>query len=74
MRVTELQAAVMSEKCVYLVSCYGAMFREGDVWICMETMDTSLDKFYKMCVDLHQSVPEVCVTRIAICVSLREFF
>ena len=28
------------------VTFYGALFREGDVWICMECMDTSLDKFY----------------------------
>lgn len=28
--VTELQAAVMSDKCPYLVACYGAMFREGE--------------------------------------------
>jgi hypothetical protein len=27
--VTELHASVMSDKCEYLVSCYGAMFREG---------------------------------------------
>ena len=32
--------------CPYTVTFYGALFREGDVWICMECMDTSLDKFY----------------------------
>ena len=26
---------------------YGALFRQGDVWICMEVMDASLDQFYK---------------------------
>lgn len=41
----ELKAAVMTDKCPNLVACYGAMFRDGDVWICMEIMDTSLDKF-----------------------------
>lgn len=34
--------------CPYTVKFYGALFREGDVWICMEVMDTSLDKFYKL--------------------------
>lgn len=29
------------------VTFYGALFREGDVWICMEVIDTSLDQFYK---------------------------
>lgn len=35
-----------SSDCPYTVHFYGALFREGDVWICMEVMDTSLDKFY----------------------------
>ena len=29
------------------VTFYGALFRQGDVWICMEVMDASLDQFYK---------------------------
>ena len=35
-----------SSDCMYTVHFYGALFREGDVWICMEVMDASLDKFY----------------------------
>ena len=35
-----------SSDCPYTVHFYGAMFREGDVWICMEVMDISLDRFY----------------------------
>lgn len=33
-------------KCEFTVQFYGAVFVEGDVWICMECMDASLDKFY----------------------------
>lgn len=30
-----------------IVKFYGALFWEGDMWILMEVMDCSLDKFYK---------------------------
>jgi len=30
-----------------IVKYYGALFGEGDLWIFMEIMDTSLDKFYR---------------------------
>ena len=33
--------------CPFIVRFYGVMFRQGDVMICMEVMDISLDKFYK---------------------------
>jgi mitogen-activated protein kinase kinase 3 len=33
--------------CPNIVKFYGALFWEGDLWIFMEAMDTSLDKFYK---------------------------
>jgi len=42
----DLDIAMRSSDCEYTVHFYGAMFREGDVWICMEVMDTSVDKFY----------------------------
>ena len=39
---------------------YGALFiKEGDCWICMELMETSLDKFYNYVFDkLKQRIPE----------------
>lgn len=42
----DLDISMRSSDCMYTVHFYGALFREGDVWICMEVMDTSLDKFY----------------------------
>jgi len=43
----DLDVAMRSLECPYTVHFYGAMFRDGDVWICMEVMDTSLDRLYK---------------------------
>jgi len=34
--------------CPNIVVFYGALFAEGDLWLFMEIMDASLDKFYKM--------------------------
>lgn len=42
----DLDISMRSSACPFTVHFYGALFREGDVWICMEVMDTSLDKFY----------------------------
>ncbi|EDW48970.1 dual specificity mitogen-activated protein kinase kinase 6 [Drosophila sechellia] len=44
--VMDLDISMRSSDCPYTVHFYGAMYREGDVWICMEVMSTSLDKFY----------------------------
>jgi serine/threonine protein kinase len=35
--------------CASIVKFYGALYSEGDLWIFMEKMDSSLDKFYKLC-------------------------
>ena len=45
-------------------------FLQGDVWICMEVMDMSLDKFYKMLYGNEQMVPEDILGKIAVAVSL----
>ena len=44
---------------------YGAMFREGDVWICMEVMDTSVDKFYARAFKNGRTLPEHVLVLIA---------
>jgi mitogen-activated protein kinase kinase 4 len=36
-----------SNACPFIVQFYGAVFKEGDCWICMELMDSSLEQFYK---------------------------
>ncbi|XP_041072913.1 dual specificity mitogen-activated protein kinase kinase 6 isoform X4 [Cetorhinus maximus] len=39
---------------------------KGDVWICMELMDTSLDKFYKQVIDKRMTIPEDILGKIAV--------
>lgn len=45
---------------------------QGDVWICMELMDTSLDKFYKHVIDKGLTIPEDILGKIAVSVSMRR--
>ncbi|XP_045680571.1 dual specificity mitogen-activated protein kinase kinase 3 isoform X2 [Phyllostomus hastatus] len=39
---------------------------KGDVWICMELMDTSLDKFYRKVLDKNMMIPEDILGKIAV--------
>uniref|UniRef100_A0A1I7XYV6 mitogen-activated protein kinase kinase n=1 Tax=Steinernema glaseri TaxID=37863 RepID=A0A1I7XYV6_9BILA len=66
--LVELQACKKSQFCQFMVRFYGAMFRDGDVWICMEVMDTSLDKFYRRCFEKGRSMPEAFIRRTALSV------
>jgi len=52
----------------YTIHFYGALFKEGDVWICMELMRTSLDKFYLMVKEKEQIIPENVLGRICFAV------
>lgn len=45
---------------------------QGDVWICMELMDTSLDKFYKQVMEKERTIPEDILGKIAVSVSVRR--
>ncbi|CAD6191087.1 unnamed protein product [Caenorhabditis auriculariae] len=66
--LTELEACKRSDCCPQMVRFYGAMFREGDVWICMEVMDTSLDKFYKKIYRIGRRVPELFIAKMTLSV------
>uniref|UniRef100_A0A1I8GL32 mitogen-activated protein kinase kinase n=1 Tax=Macrostomum lignano TaxID=282301 RepID=A0A1I8GL32_9PLAT len=58
---------VVNCQCEFIARSYGALFKEGDCWICMELMDTSLDKFYRIVYHhLHEAIPEVVIARIAL--------
>merc|ERR1719365_515332 len=61
----DLDISLRSSDCPYTVHFYGAMFREGDVWICMEVMDTSVDKFYTLAHKHDRSLPEAVLAQIA---------
>jgi len=61
----DLDISMRSSDCEYTVHFYGAMFREGDVWICMEVMDTSVDKFYALAFENKRVLPEHVLVEIA---------
>ncbi|XP_013199575.1 dual specificity mitogen-activated protein kinase kinase 6 [Amyelois transitella] len=61
----DLDVSMRASACPYTVHFYGAMFREGDVWICMEVMDTSLDKFYTKVYKNNRTIPESILGKIA---------
>ena len=48
--------------------CAGSV-SQGDVWICMELMDTSLDKFYKKVIEKGMTIPEDILGKITVAVS-----
>ncbi|KAL0964847.1 hypothetical protein UPYG_G00329840 [Umbra pygmaea] len=62
----DLDISMRTVDCLYTVTFYGALFREGDVWICMELMDTSLDIFYKQVVDKGRTIPEDILGKMAV--------
>ncbi|CAL7933857.1 unnamed protein product [Xylocopa violacea] len=64
----DLDISMRSSACQYTVQFYGALFREGDVWICMEVMDMSLDKFYTKVYNHGRAIPEDILGKIAFAV------
>jgi len=63
----DLDVVMRSNDCPYIVQFYGALFKEGDCWICMELMDISLDKFYKFVYSEQQSsIPEEIIGKITV--------
>ncbi|XP_013914280.1 PREDICTED: dual specificity mitogen-activated protein kinase kinase 4 [Thamnophis sirtalis] len=69
----DLDVVMRSSDCPYIVQFYGALFREGDCWICMELMSTSFDKFYKYVYGvLDDVIPEEILGKITLAVSFLE--
>lgn len=66
--LTDLDVSMRTADCPFTVTFYGALFREGDVWICMECMDTSLDKFYTKAYQHGKSIDEDVLGQIAFAV------
>lgn len=65
----DLDISMRTSDCPYTVQFYGALFREGDVWICMEVMDKSLDKFYDIVYRNNREIPESILGIITVAVS-----
>ncbi|XP_043209367.1 dual specificity mitogen-activated protein kinase kinase 6-like [Amphibalanus amphitrite] len=61
----DLDISMRTLDCDYTVQFYGALFQEGDVWICMEVMDISLDKFYQKVFAHNETIPEPILARVA---------
>jgi len=61
----DLDISMRSMECPYTVHYFGAMFREGDVMICMEVMDISLDKFYARAFNINKPIPEDVLGKVA---------
>ncbi|KAM7540988.1 hypothetical protein Aperf_G00000045532 [Anoplocephala perfoliata] len=60
---------IMKSKCRHIVTFYGAIFHESECWICMELMDSSLDKFYKhVYLELKSSIPEAVLAKTAVAI------
>ncbi|KAA3680044.1 mitogen-activated protein kinase kinase 4 [Paragonimus westermani] len=63
----DLDVVMNSADCPHIVRFYGALFEEGDCWICMEMMATSLDKFYNFVYHyLLSRIPEKILAKIAV--------
>ncbi|OQV24410.1 Dual specificity mitogen-activated protein kinase kinase 4 [Hypsibius exemplaris] len=63
----ELAVVMRSTNCVNIIQFFGAIFKDGDCWICMELMDSSLDKFYKFVYGVMKSeIPEEILGKIAV--------
>ena len=63
----DLDVVMKSADCEFIVQFYGAIFKEGDCWICMELMDCSLDKFYHFIFDdLNEAIPEPIIGKITV--------
>lgn len=69
----DLDISMRSSACPHTVQFYGALFMEGDVWICMEVMDTSLDKFYAKVYKFGRTIPEQILGPITVAV-INSFF
>lgn len=68
----DLDISMRSSDCKFTVHFYGALFREGDVWICMEVMECSLDKFYPIVFDNKRSMPEGKASQVCSCDILKN--
>uniref|UniRef100_A0A182XBV2 mitogen-activated protein kinase kinase n=1 Tax=Anopheles quadriannulatus TaxID=34691 RepID=A0A182XBV2_ANOQN len=65
----DLDVSMRASDCRHTVQFYGALFREGDVWICMEVMDTSVDKFYPVVYKRPgRTIPEYILRQIALAI------
>lgn len=56
----DVDVLVKGTECPNIIKFYGSFIWEGDLWILMELMDCSLDKFYKLAHN-RQITPPTCI-------------
>ena len=64
----DMDVAMRSLDCPHTVHFYGAMFRDGDVWIVMEVMDTCLDRLYRRVLAEGGAVSEAALREVALAI------
>ena len=64
-KMRDLDISMRLSDCQFAICIYGALYQEGDVWIFMELMTTSLDKLYGAVKDHGEQFPEPVLQRIA---------
>lgn len=63
----DLNVVKESSDCEYIIKFYGALFKEGDCWICMELMDASLEKVCKFVYDtISERIPEHILGKVTV--------
>lgn len=67
--IVELAVIMKTGVCPFIVVFYGCLVRDGDVWICMELMDSSMDKISeKVYNQLNQRIPEDILGKMTVAV------
>ncbi|XP_064406210.1 dual specificity mitogen-activated protein kinase kinase 6-like [Halichondria panicea] len=66
--IVELAMIMKHGACPFIVEFYGCLIRDGDVWICMELLDASMDKISKRVDVLKQSIPEEIIGKMTVAV------
>uniref|UniRef100_A0A7E4V5V1 mitogen-activated protein kinase kinase n=1 Tax=Panagrellus redivivus TaxID=6233 RepID=A0A7E4V5V1_PANRE len=64
----ELKITIETQQCEDVVRFYGAVFQDGDCWICMEIMDCSIESLYKAVYKQGSRLPENVISFIAVSV------
>ena len=59
--LTDLDGSMKTTDNPYTVTFYGALFREKEVYICMECVDTSLNQFYLKAYQHGKSIEDILV-------------
>ncbi|ETE62510.1 Dual specificity mitogen-activated protein kinase kinase 6, partial [Ophiophagus hannah] len=62
----DLDVSMRTVDCFFMDTYYGILFRGGNIWICMELMATSLDKFCKEVLEKKKTIPEDILGKIAV--------